>query len=43
MYTQKRMSLQAIANVFHVSHICIRNWLLDQDVKMRRRGRPVMA
>jgi uncharacterized protein YjcR len=38
-YYMKGMTLKAIANRFHVSHVCIRNWLLKQGVTMRPKGR----
>lgn len=40
---EEGMSLKAIGNRFHKSHVCIRNWCLAQGVKMRSRGRPVEA
>ena len=38
-YEDKGMSLVKIGEMLSVSHCTVRNWLLNQGVKMRPRGR----
>ena len=38
-YEDKGMSLIKIGEMLSVSHCTVRNWLLNQGVKMRPRGR----
>jgi len=37
---KKGMTLAAIGTRLGVSHVTVRNWLISQKVKMRKRGRP---
>jgi uncharacterized protein YjcR len=37
---KRGMALAAIGKRLGVSHVTVRNWLISQKVKLRKRGRP---